>query len=178
MPNKRFTTFRAASEFARQLAASNRCSVEIVRQGNGFLVLDLPSTTASSTGTRQRNEQPNSSADDGSWEQHVAIHRKREEAEAARYAEEARRHEANRRRYEERKPHLLERERIYRSMDDVELYSAWIERERSALELDEIQLLRDLVRERKGIAPTRPSVDVCRSCGQVGDNCTCGRSWF
>ena len=74
---------------------------------------------------------------------------------------------------------LEQREIYYRKMDDESLIKEWDARLENNIELDEMRLLRSLIRERKGITSTfGTSTRVCGSCGEVGDNCTCGRSWF
>ena len=80
---------------------------------------------------------------------------------------------------ENRKTYLEQREIHYRRMDDERLDKEWTARHENEIEIDEMQLLRSLVRERKGIASTfGTDTRVCGSCGEVGENCTCGRSWF
>ena len=86
---------------------------------------------------------------------------------------------SKRRLFENRKTYLEKREIYYRKMDDERLDKEWAARDENSIELDEVQLLRSLIRERKGITSTfGTSARVCGSCGEVGENCTCGRSWF
>jgi len=178
MQQRRFGSFREASQFARELAVSHRCSVEITRDGDHFLVPDLTNSSPPNSPVVGVRSVHNGATREDPWERQLAIQRKREEEEAAQRLVETRRHEINKKRFEERKPYLLERERAYRSMDDAAIENAWATRDEAGLALDEVEMLRDLVRERKGIKPTPGHVQVCRSCGQVGDNCTCTRSWF
>ena len=84
-----------------------------------------------------------------------------------------------RQRLNNRETYLGQREIYYRKMDDERLDKEWAAHDENSIELDEVRLLRSLIRERKGIKPTfGTSIRVCGSCGEVGDSCTCGRSWF
>tara|TARA_R110002012_G_scaffold23242_4_gene79048 strand:+ start:258 stop:602 length:345 start_codon:yes stop_codon:yes gene_type:complete len=73
-----------------------------------------------------------------------------------------------------RSKYLSERESHYRSLREDVLFTLWGRREELALEQDEIELLRRIIREIKGITQTKTTtIHVCASCGMVGDNCTC-----
>jgi len=83
------------------------------------------------------------------------------------------------RRRKERRVYLEEKEFYYRSLTEKELENHWSQRAEIGLEPDEKVLLREIIREVKGITPAYGnSAQVCRQCGMVGENCTCGRSWF
>ena len=85
----------------------------------------------------------------------------------------------NRQHLESRQTYLEKRELFYRKMDDEQLDKEWAARDENSIEPDEVRLLRSLIREKKGIESTfGTGIRVCGSCGEVGDNCTCGRSWF
>ncbi len=177
MKYRTFANYRDASQFARQQAMQHRRSVEVTRQGDAFLVPYIGGDVSPPRPTPDPRRTPPTETD---WlERSLEEQRRREAEEAARRLAEDQRHEANRKRIQERRPYLLEREKYYRALYDGKLDQEWADRDENALEPDEMQLLRDIVRERKGIAPAYgKSVQVCRSCGQVGANCTCGRSWF
>lgn len=81
--------------------------------------------------------------------------------------------------HEERRSYLEEREAYYRSLPEEQLDKVWKQREELDLQPDETALLREIVRETKGIKPAYGhSAQVCGQCGMVGSNCTCERSWF
>jgi hypothetical protein len=186
-----FANYRDASRFARETAVLHRRSVEIVRQGDQFSVPDLGDTRGQPNAqSPTAKNSSDSDFNDDLWEQVSQDRVRRQKEESARQLADVqlreeklladkRRHEENKKRLEERKPFLLKRERFYRGLEDVALDQEWACRDRNGLQSDETQLLRDLVRERKGISPVYGiSLKVCRSCGEVGDSCTCGRSWF
>lgn len=78
-----------------------------------------------------------------------------------------------------RRAYLEERKRYYGSLPTIQLERLWMEREKRDLEPDEKSLLREVLREAKRITPVYGSrAQACPQCGMVGDNCTCGRSWF
>lgn len=175
-----FDNFREASKYAKSAAITNSRSVKIERRGNKFAVQDfddLRSSTVDSIKTsifagirRSIRRMENRDEELRRWHEG--------EGERRRIEEEARKAE-RREKYLQRKPYLIDRETIYREMDGTELERAWKRRDLNQLEKDEKALLRDILRERKGITPTfAPSVRVCGSCGQVGENCTCKRSWY
>lgn len=77
-----------------------------------------------------------------------------------------------------RRSYIEERRRYYSSFSERQLDELWVSRENQGFKPDEIALLREILRKVKGINPVEISVKVCNQCGMVGDNCTCGRSWF
>ena len=176
MQKRTFSTFREASNFARQHAQEAGATMKLEREGNNWVVLSNQST-ASSASPRQGHHTPCEShlrdqQDNDWWERHLEEQRKREEQE-----QKAR--EAEIREREKRHFYLEDREKHYRSLSENELDNQWNKREKMDLEPDETALLREIVREVKGIKPAYGnSVQVCRQCLMVGENCTCGRSWF
>jgi hypothetical protein len=73
-----------------------------------------------------------------------------------------------------RSAYLMERRDYYRTLKEEKLFDIWSGRHESALEEDEIELLRKLLRELKGISSvSAPTIAVCADCGMVGDNCSC-----
>ena len=109
--------------------------------------------------------------------------RKSEEQEQKRREIEQKAREAEIRKREKRRSYLEERENYYRSLSVQELANQWNKREKMGLDLDETARLRKIVREVKDIevrgiinpAYGDHSAQVCRRCGMVGENCTCGR---
>lgn len=181
MEYKTFASYREASQFAREQAMQYHRSVEMIRRGNEFVVPDFGGNSPSPAATPRRQPawSPPTRDNNDWWEQHLEEQRKKEAKEAARRLAEDQRHEANKKRLAQRKPYLVEREKYYRALGDSDLDQEWADKDSNALEPDEKQLLRDIVRERKGITPAYGSgVQVCGSCGEVGENCTCGSSWF
>ena len=146
---KTFSTFRDASNFARQHAQNIGVTVKLEQKDNLWIVV-----------TNQE--------------------RKKEEQEQKRrkFEQKARETTAIRER-EKKRLYLEERESSYRSLPEKQLSELWGKREEMELEPDEAALLREIVREVKGIKPTYGnSAQVCRQCGMVEGNCTCGRSWY
>ena len=80
----------------------------------------------------------------------------------------------------ERERHLDERKLFYSTLNDAALEAEWSAREKHNLESDEVDVLRVLLRDRKGIVGLGygHGQRVCRQCGMVESNCTCERSWF
>jgi len=78
-----------------------------------------------------------------------------------------------------RQTYLEMQEYYYRKLPLDELETIWKNRKENRLQPDETGLLREIVRSAKGIEPVSGTrVVACRQCGMVGDNCTCGRTWF
>lgn len=78
-----------------------------------------------------------------------------------------------------RRPYLKEREKYYGTLSYETLHDHWNQRQEMDLELDEMELLRKIVRAASGIRDSYGTrVQTCRQCGMVGDSCTCSRSWF
>ena len=113
------------------------------------------------------------------WERHLEEQRKRDVQEQKRREIEQKARLAEIREREKRHTYLEKRENYYRALPEDELEKHWNQRDEIVLEPDETALLRKIVREVKGIKPAYGiSAKVCRQCGMVGENCTCGRSWF
>lgn len=180
MQKRTFSTFSEASNFARQYAQEIGATVKLEREGNNWVVFTNQRAESPSEGHHTPWEsQPWHQQDNGWWDRHLEEQRKREEQEQKRRELEQKAREAEIREREKRRPYLEEREKYYRSLSEMELENQWIKREDMDLEPDETALLREIVREVKGIKPAYGnSVQVCRQCGMVGENCTCGRSWF
>jgi hypothetical protein len=183
MQKRTFSTFSEASNFARHHAQEIGATVQLEREGNNWVVFSNMSAASTASvnrgyhspwGSHSRHQQ-----DNDWWDRHLEEQRKREEQEQKRRELEQKAQEAEIRKREKRRPYLEGREKHYRSLSEVELENQWNKREEMDLEPDEIALLREIVREVKGIKPAYGnSVQVCRQCGMVGENCTCGRSWF
>ncbi len=78
-----------------------------------------------------------------------------------------------------RQAYLETQETYYRSLPPDTLESLWNNRKEQNLKPDETAILRNIVRAAKGIEPVfGTNVKACGQCGMVGDNCTCGRTWF
>lgn len=178
-----FSTFVDASNFAKKHAQDNDATVKLEREDNYWVVIIGPGIPrAASSGNTRHIRQPSNTPhvpEAAWWERQLNEQRKREEQEQRRREIEERATEAERRDREQRFSYLDEREDYYRSLPEAELDKLWSEREDVDMEDDEISLLRQIVREVKGIKPVYGiSIQVCRQCGMVGDNCTCDRSWF
>jgi len=76
-----------------------------------------------------------------------------------------------------RSAYLSERESHYRSLPENKLFELWSQRAELDLEQDEIELIRGILRQAKGISNTaKPALHVCADCGMVGSNCTCRKA--
>jgi len=176
---KKFANFHDASTFARALAMRFQYSVKITRMGQDFVVSFIGNNTQRSNKQLIKANRPTPTEKIDWWEKNLEKQKRQaEQAEARRLQDEQRRKE-NRKRINERKSYLLQRKKYYRELNGIDLDQEWADRDENDLLPDEKELLRNIVRERKGITPAYGSiVEVCRSCGEVGENCTCGRSWF
>lgn len=179
MQKKTFSTFRDASNYARQHAQDIGATVRLERVDDHWMVVAGQEGAPTTSGNQNRYMPPSISTPD------VAESSWWEEEQECRDLEQKHREierkvlEAERREREKRRPYLKERENYYRSLPEAELDKLWNQREQMNLESDETALLREIVRKVKGIKPVYGnSVQVCPQCGMVGGNCTCGRSWF
>lgn len=184
MQKRTFSTFSDASNFARQHAQEIGATVKLEREGNNWVVFSNQSTASPPASVSQGHHTPWEShpqhqQDNDWWERRLEESRKREEQEQKRRELEQKAREAEIREREKRRLYLEDREKYYHSLSEIELENQWNKRDEMDLEPDETALLREIVREVKGIKPVYGnSVQVCRQCGMVGENCTCGRSWF
>lgn len=116
------------------------------------------------------------------WEGQCENKRKKDgtpqKSEDQRRKAEEKSREVEKKERQDRRSYIEERRRYYRSFSEMQLDELWNSRESQGFKPDEIALLREILREAKGINPVEIGVKVCRQCGMVGDNCTCGRSWF
>lgn len=173
MSKPSFQSFKDASIYARRHAQEIGVTVRLERDVSGgwSVILDSEGSVADSGGN---NEPPYRTYSD--W---LEDDRKRKKKESARREIEQQERKAKAEELEKRRPYIEEREKYYRSLSEGQLDELW--NNRKNLEPDETALLRDIVREAKGIRPVYGnsfSTSVCRQCGMVGDSCTCGRSWF
>lgn len=177
MHKRTFSTFSGASNFARQHAQEIGATVKLDREGNNWVVFTSKRAEPPIQGQHTpRRSHPEYQPNNDRWKRHREVQRKREEQRRA-LKQKAR--EAEVREREKRRPYLEERETYYRSLTEKELENQWNQREEKGLEPDETALLREIVREVKGIKPAHGnSAQVCRQCGMVGENCTCSQSWF
>lgn len=173
-----------ASNFAKQHAQEIGATVKLEREGDHWAVFTGQGDAPPTPSDQNRHSSPpynrqQYSQESSWWERHLEEQCKREEQEQKRRELEQKAREAEIREREKRRPYLNERENYYRSLPESELEKHWKRREEMDLDPDEVALLREIVREVKGIKPAYGhSAKVCRQCGMVGENCTCGRSWF
>ncbi len=177
MQEKTFSTFRDASNYARQHAQDIGATVRLERVGDHWMVVAGQEGAPTTSGNQNRYMPPSISppdvAESSRWEQ------ERRELEQKHRELEQKILEAERREREKRRPYLEDRENYYRSLPEAELDKLWNQREQMNLGSDETVLLREIVRKVKGIKPVYGnSIQVCPQCGMVGGNCTCGRSWY
>lgn len=75
--------------------------------------------------------------------------------------------------------HLDTRRKYYESLTEEGLDAVWENREIMIIEEEELNVMRTVLRQKKGISPVpAPNIKVCPQCKMVGDNCTCGRTWY
>ena len=68
----------------------------------------------------------------------------------------------------------LSRNRDYfESLNEAELDRIWKERESLGITGTEEQILRFVLRERKGFKPVERFVSICQRCNLPADNCAC-----
>lgn len=180
MTKRTFSTFADASTFARRQAQKLGAAVRVEREGSEWTVFSMqPSRSSSSVedALYLAGQEDSAVHNWSGWSHEEELKQKKEKKrlELERMAREVEIRER-----EKRRPYLEERKRHYQSLTGAELDSLWNCRDELdlELELDEEALLRDVVREAKGIKPAmKTNAKACR-CGMVGENCTCGRSWF
>jgi hypothetical protein len=68
---------------------------------------------------------------------------------------------------------LEERKAHYDAMSEAELDDVWANREKLKLGEDEQNMLRYILRNRKGFKPSNPHVSMCKRCNLPVDNCAC-----
>ncbi len=183
MLRKTFTTFTDASNYAKQHAQEIGAMVKLEREGNIWVVVSSHEKTTTTSSIVDRHMLPSRRTTyipKTTWlERHLDKQHKIEKQEKKPTELLRKAYKVQRQGQENRYTYLKERENYYRSLSEVQLEKLWNEREKMELESDETTLLREIVREVKKIKPAYGnSVKVCRQCGMVGDNCTCGRSWF
>lgn len=179
MKYRTFDSFWEASQYAKTAAIQNSCSVKIHREGDRFAVEEFGDLKRSESKGPESGQYPNVHRYLDWWERRQEEERQREEEVARLRGQEQYRHQLNREKHDRRKPYLESREEVYRAMDDSGLLERWEKRDENDMEEDERLLLWTILREKMGItAKTGNSARVCGSCYQVGENCTCKRSWF
>ena len=68
----------------------------------------------------------------------------------------------------------LEKKRdAYNALSDAELDEAWATRAERKLSEDEENMLRYIVRGRKGFKPSNTNVPMCKRCNLPVNNCAC-----
>lgn len=164
-----FRTYLEAAAFAKRRAQELGTAVT-VRRSNDEWVVYLRSQQPEAITARQDNPTtPQSNTTKLSWSERMREKKRRMDAEEKSREDDERK----------RQIRLIEKDRYYRSLPENQLDELWHSRESEDLDSDETALLREILREAKGIIPTHGnSVRVCCQCGMVEDNCTCGRSWF
>ena len=68
---------------------------------------------------------------------------------------------------------LEKRRDYYDGLSDEALDEAWAKRDSPKLSEDEQNMLRYIVRNRKGFKPANPHVSMCKRCNLPVDNCSC-----
>lgn len=61
----------------------------------------------------------------------------------------------------------------YDSLSEADLDQLWAKRAEQGIEGAEEQLLRFVLRERKGFKPVERFVSICQRCNLPADNCAC-----
>ena len=178
MQRHSFSTFKEAANFAKQHAQKVGATLKLEREGEEWAVYPNQ-RTASTASDKKENLLPTESAsqhqeEKDQWQIYCKKERERREQEKKnREVEEKRRKEEIRIR-EERQAYLKKRGNFYRSRSKKELENIWSKRHKKNLEPDELDLIKNILREAKGIKPAyRHSVRVCPRCGMVGGNCIC-----
>ena len=178
MQKRTFSTFGEASNFARQYAQEIGATVKLEREGNDWVVFTNERAKSPSQGHHTFWENQSWHQQNNGWrERHSEEQRKIKEQEKKRREIEQKARETEKRLREKRRLYLEERGNYYRSLSEVELKKQWNKGKVINVESDERALLRDIVREVKGIRPHIKFINlqVCPQCLMVGENCTCGR---
>ncbi|MFP6581716.1 MAG: hypothetical protein VCD00_04095 [Candidatus Hydrogenedentota bacterium] len=68
---------------------------------------------------------------------------------------------------------LEKRRDYYSELSDEELDGIWAKRDKLKLGEDEQNMLRYILRNRKGFKPVNPHVSMCKRCNLPVDNCAC-----
>lgn len=68
---------------------------------------------------------------------------------------------------------LEKRRDYYDGLSDEALDEAWAKRDSLKLSEDEQNMLRYIVRNRKGFKPANPHISMCKRCNLPVDNCAC-----
>ncbi|MFP6596428.1 MAG: hypothetical protein VCB26_05100 [Candidatus Hydrogenedentota bacterium] len=68
---------------------------------------------------------------------------------------------------------LEKRRDHYQSLSEEELDEVWSKRDKLKLGEDEQNMLRQILRNRKGFKPANPNVPMCKRCNLPVDNCAC-----
>jgi hypothetical protein len=61
----------------------------------------------------------------------------------------------------------------YNTLSDAELDDIWAKRDKLKLGEDEQNMLKYILRNRKGFKPVNPNVPMCKRCNLPVDNCAC-----
>jgi len=71
-------------------------------------------------------------------------------------------------------PSYLEKQRDhYKTLSDEELDEVWSKRDKLKLGEDEQNMLRYILRNRKGFKPADPHISMCKRCNLPVANCAC-----
>lgn len=175
-----FKTYGEAAAYAKRRAQELGTAVKFGRSNDEWVVFIESEQPVVITARPDTATKPPPTIKHLSWWEHrLEEKRKAEEIEKRRRDAEEKSREADANERQERRPYIEAREKYYRSLSEKQLDKLWNSRESQDVEPDEMALLREIVREAKGITPAYENrVRVCRQCGMVEDNCTCGRSWF
>lgn len=68
---------------------------------------------------------------------------------------------------------LEKRRDYYNGLSDDELDGIWAKRDSLKLGEDEQNMLRYILRNRKGFKPSNPHISMCKRCNLPVDNCAC-----
>lgn len=190
---KKFTSFAEASTYAKEVALRTGASVKLERDGDQWMVLDSaglqgtpisfsnslasPDVLYSDQTRNYDNWLPSRKRFDTSFGNAEDIERKARDIEdkkrAIRKADDLDR--------KERQPFLDSRKKHYQGLSDQELEELWFKRSKLKIEEDELLILRNVIRERKGISTApdaKNTLVVCSHCLSPKDSCTCGRGWW
>ena len=197
MDSKVFVDFHEASEFARIKAKEMGRSIRVVRDGTRYRVILGASSPVSLDSSSHKNDEFLAWCDEqakiqegikslhivegSSWSEgvssgnyywdkiedvHGAARRKKLNEQARLQREE----DAKRRSF------IMEKREVFEGLSDDELDKKWKNRARSGLAPDEIDVLRSVVRARKGISTKVSRVstlDICPKCSLSIDTCLC-----
>lgn len=68
---------------------------------------------------------------------------------------------------------LEEKRDHYNTLSDADLDAVWANREASKMGGEEQNMLRYILRNRKGFKPANPNIPMCKRCNLPVDNCAC-----